>query len=108
VHSSDILKAHTNNVDTDASDPSKIHWAKWNLIAKFVFELVQLQDTSRAAAVRDIMVPDGEQRGSAAARRDHAERIRAQRTAIASMWRDSAIMSPEVGLQDLRILLRSE
>jgi hypothetical protein len=95
VHSSDILKAHTNNVNTDESDLSKIHWAKWNLIGKFIHELVQLQAKSRAAAAREALVTD-EEPSDAAGRRNHAALARIQRVAVANLWRDSAIMSPEV------------
>jgi hypothetical protein len=78
VHSSDILRAHTNNIDSDDSDSSKIHWAKWNLIAKFIFEMVHFQDLSRDAL-------------------EQGHHLRVSRPSIAHMWREAVLMPPEVG-----------
>jgi hypothetical protein len=104
VHSSDMLKAHEGNLDTDPADPARIHWAKWNLVAKFIAELVQIQAVSRAALARQAADatlvdgstdPDGETR-FAADRQERAARVRDQRLMISNLWRDSVVMTAEV------------
>ncbi|KAI9453994.1 ras GEF, partial [Russula earlei] len=36
VHLSDLIRAHVGNGDFHPEDPSKIHWAKYNMMGKFV------------------------------------------------------------------------
>ena len=47
MHTSDLRRAHEGNPDFKADDPSKIHWAKFNMIGKFVATTTQLQDQCR-------------------------------------------------------------
>ena len=36
VHLSDLIRAHVGNGDFHPEDPSKIHWAKFNMMGRFV------------------------------------------------------------------------
>lgn len=47
VHTSDLLRAHEGNPDHKADDPTKLHWAKFNMIGKFVGTTTQLQNQCR-------------------------------------------------------------
>lgn len=44
---SDLLRAHEGNPDTKPDDPSKIHWAKFNMIGKFIGNTSQYQAQCR-------------------------------------------------------------
>jgi len=43
VHLSDLIRAHVGNGDFHPDDPSKIHWAKFNMIGRFVILVKQYQ-----------------------------------------------------------------
>ncbi|THH12356.1 hypothetical protein EW145_g71 [Phellinidium pouzarii] len=43
VHTSDLRRAHEGNPDYKADDPSRIHWAKFSMIGKFISTTTQLQ-----------------------------------------------------------------
>lgn len=47
VHTSDLRRAHEGNPDFKPDDPSKIHWAKFNMIGKFISTTTELQDQCR-------------------------------------------------------------
>ncbi|KAI5124751.1 hypothetical protein M0805_005385 [Coniferiporia weirii] len=47
VHTSDLRRAHEGNPDHKVDDPSKIHWAKFSMIGKFVSTTTQLQEQCR-------------------------------------------------------------
>ncbi|KAL5527520.1 hypothetical protein ACEPAG_6321 [Sanghuangporus baumii] len=47
VHTSDLRRAHEGNPDFKHDDPSKVHWAKFNMIGKFVGTTTELQDQCR-------------------------------------------------------------
>ncbi|KAH8118477.1 ras GEF [Phellopilus nigrolimitatus] len=47
VHTSDLRRAHEGNPDHKADDPSQLHWAKFNMIGKFVGTTTQLQAQCR-------------------------------------------------------------
>jgi hypothetical protein len=87
------LKAHLNNPDTD--EAGKIHWAKFNMIAKFILELVQFQSRSRNAL--DLKTQHAATMEEHIAKREEHARIDEQRSSIAYLWRESVIMSHEVG-----------
>ncbi|OBZ79616.1 hypothetical protein A0H81_01150 [Grifola frondosa] len=36
IHLSDLIRAHEGNPDYHDDDPNKIHWAKFNMMARFV------------------------------------------------------------------------
>ncbi|KAI0068347.1 ras GEF [Artomyces pyxidatus] len=43
VHLSDLIRAHEGNDDFHPSDPTKIHWAKFNMIGKFIHTTTEFQ-----------------------------------------------------------------
>ena len=47
MHTSDLRRAHEGNPDTKPDEPSKIHWAKFSMIGKFVATTSQLQAQCR-------------------------------------------------------------
>lgn len=47
IHTSDLRRAHEGNPDHKPDDPTKIHWAKFNMIGKFVGTTTQLQNNCR-------------------------------------------------------------
>ncbi|KAH9849775.1 ras GEF [Lenzites betulinus] len=47
VHISDLIRAHEGNPDYHDNDPTKIHWAKFNMMARFIDILVQCQSGCR-------------------------------------------------------------
>ena len=100
MHASDILKAHEGNVNHDPNNPAKIHWAKWNMIARFIHELVQLQEKARRDRKSDFddQVPldlEGENRATNE-RQERLANTRREQMAISNMWRESVIMDTEV------------
>lgn len=69
-------------------------WAKFNMIAKFILELVQFQSRSRNAL-------DSEPQRTATmeehiANQENLARRDEQRSSIAYLWRESVIMNHEV------------
>jgi len=49
VHLSDLIRAHEGNTDYHDDDHTKIHWAKFNMMAKFVDVVSQCQEGCRMA-----------------------------------------------------------
>jgi hypothetical protein len=49
VHLSDLIRAHVGNGDFHPEDPSKIHWAKFNMMGKFIHLVKQHQLRCRNA-----------------------------------------------------------
>jgi hypothetical protein len=47
VHLSDLIRAHVGNGDFHPEDPSKIHWAKFSMMGKFIHLVKQYQLRSR-------------------------------------------------------------
>lgn len=47
VHLLDLIRAHEGNPDYNSSHPSKIHWAKFNMIGRFITGTIQAQDQCR-------------------------------------------------------------
>ncbi|KAI0051683.1 ras GEF [Auriscalpium vulgare] len=50
VHLSDLIRAHEGNDDFSSKDPQKIHWAKFNMIGKFIQTTTQFQAQCRSAS----------------------------------------------------------
>ncbi|KAI0655067.1 ras guanine nucleotide exchange factor domain-containing protein, partial [Cubamyces menziesii] len=50
IHLSDLIRAHEGNPDYHDDDPSKIHWAKFNMMARFIDTIVQCQKGCRESA----------------------------------------------------------
>ncbi|KAJ7169879.1 ras guanine nucleotide exchange factor domain-containing protein [Mycena filopes] len=48
VHMSDLIRAHEANDDVNPSDPSKIHWGKFNMMGRFINSTTQCQAQCRA------------------------------------------------------------
>lgn len=44
IHLSDLIRAHEGNTDYHDDDPTKIHWAKFNMMAKFIDVIAQCQE----------------------------------------------------------------
>lgn len=49
IHLSDLIRAHEGNTDYHDDDPAKIHWAKFNMMAKFIDVVSQCQEWCRNA-----------------------------------------------------------
>ncbi|KAI0271372.1 ras guanine nucleotide exchange factor domain-containing protein [Gloeopeniophorella convolvens] len=49
VHLSDLIRAHVGNGDFHADDPTKIHWAKFNMMGRFVHLIKHYQTRCRDA-----------------------------------------------------------
>lgn len=47
VHLLDLIRAHEGNPDYSDAHPSKIHWAKFNMIGRFIAGTVQAQEQCR-------------------------------------------------------------
>ncbi|EMD42036.1 hypothetical protein CERSUDRAFT_110577 [Gelatoporia subvermispora B] len=43
IHLSDLIRAHEGNPDCYDDDPSKIHWAKYNMMARFIDVITDAQ-----------------------------------------------------------------
>ncbi|RDB28973.1 Ras guanine nucleotide exchange factor P [Hypsizygus marmoreus] len=50
VHMSDLIRAHEGNGDFNPSDPSKIHWGKFNMMGRFISSTAQCQAQCRISA----------------------------------------------------------
>ncbi|KAJ7103511.1 ras guanine nucleotide exchange factor domain-containing protein [Mycena belliarum] len=48
VHMSDLIRAHEANDDVNPSDPTKIHWGKFNMMGRFINSTTQCQAQCRA------------------------------------------------------------
>ena len=49
VHLSDLIRAHVGNGDFHPDDSSKVHWAKFNMMGKFIHLVKQYQLRSGSA-----------------------------------------------------------
>lgn len=49
VHIADMVKAQENNKDCKEDDPSKIHWAKFSMMGRFVSITAQCQNQCRSS-----------------------------------------------------------
>ncbi|THH16999.1 hypothetical protein EW146_g3739 [Bondarzewia mesenterica] len=58
VHLSDLIRAHEGNPDFNPNDRSRIHWAKFSMIGKFINTTTQFQDQCRTS--EDYMFPERE------------------------------------------------
>lgn len=56
VHVSDLIRAHEGNPDSHPTDPTKIHWAKFNMIGKFIHTTTQYQQQCRSS--EDYLFPE--------------------------------------------------
>ncbi|KAJ7293598.1 ras guanine nucleotide exchange factor domain-containing protein [Mycena rebaudengoi] len=48
VHMSDLIRAHEANDDVNPTDPTKIHWGKFNMMGRFINSTTQCQAQCRA------------------------------------------------------------
>ena len=46
---SDLIRAHEGNGDFRSSDPTKIHWGKFNMMGRFISSTAQCQARCRVA-----------------------------------------------------------
>lgn len=46
IHTSDLMRAQEGNSDFKSDDPTKVHWAKFDMIGRFVDLLKELQAQS--------------------------------------------------------------
>ncbi|RPD82566.1 ras GEF [Lentinus tigrinus ALCF2SS1-7] len=53
IHLSDLIRAHEGNPDYHDDDPTKIHWAKFNMMARFIDTIVQCQKGCRESSEYD-------------------------------------------------------
>ena len=53
IHLSDLIRAHEGNPDYHDDDPTKIHWAKFNMMARFIDTIVQCQKGCRESGEYD-------------------------------------------------------
>ncbi|KZT74642.1 ras GEF [Daedalea quercina L-15889] len=49
IHLSDLIRAHEGNPDYQDDDPTKIHWAKFNMMARFIDVITQCQEGCRTS-----------------------------------------------------------
>lgn len=49
VHLSDLIKAHEGNPDFNKHDPTKIHWAKFSMMGKFILSTTHFQAQCRTS-----------------------------------------------------------
>lgn len=49
IHGSDLIRAHEGNPDAHDDDPTKIHWAKFNMLGKFITITSQCQIQCRTS-----------------------------------------------------------
>ncbi|TFK41136.1 ras guanine nucleotide exchange factor domain-containing protein [Crucibulum laeve] len=56
VHMSDLIRAHEGNEDSNSSDPSKIHWGKYNMMGRFISSTTQCQ--TQCTITNDYTFPD--------------------------------------------------
>lgn len=49
IHLSDLIKAHVGNRDFHPEEPTKVHWAKFNMMGKFIHLVMQYQLRSGSA-----------------------------------------------------------
>ncbi|CAL1695877.1 unnamed protein product [Somion occarium] len=47
IHLSDLIRAHEGNCDFHDDDPAKIHWAKFNMMGRFIDTIAQCQRACR-------------------------------------------------------------
>ncbi|KAF8168080.1 ras guanine nucleotide exchange factor domain-containing protein [Crassisporium funariophilum] len=47
VHMSDLIRSHEGNGDSKSSDPTKIHWGKFNMMGRFITGTLQCQAQCR-------------------------------------------------------------
>ncbi|CAA7265781.1 unnamed protein product [Cyclocybe aegerita] len=47
VHMSDLIRAHEGNGEVNESDPTKIHWGKFNMMGRFITSTLQCQAQCR-------------------------------------------------------------
>ncbi|KAK7058945.1 hypothetical protein VNI00_001569 [Paramarasmius palmivorus] len=50
VHMSDLIRAHEGNDDFNSSDPTKVHWGKFNMMGRFITSTTQCQAQCRATS----------------------------------------------------------
>ena len=50
VHISDLIRANEGNPDYFQSDPSKIHWGKFNMMGRFVSQTTQYRTQCQSSA----------------------------------------------------------
>lgn len=46
---SDLIRSHEGNVDLNESDPTKIHWGKFNMMGRFISSTTMCQAQCRSA-----------------------------------------------------------
>lgn len=46
---SDLIRAHEGNEDLHPSDPTKIHWGKFNMMGRFISSTAQCQAQCKVA-----------------------------------------------------------
>lgn len=74
VHIQDLIKAHEGNSDVNEKDATAINWGKYNMMGRLVFTVIQCQDQCRESNDYDFT----------------------DRSAIANLFMDRQVMSPEV------------
>ena len=72
----DLIRAHEGNPDYSDVHPSKIHWAKFNMIGRFIAGTVQAQEQCRQSP----------------------EYTFEERLTISNLWVTGSIMDVEVSL----------
>jgi len=55
IHLSDLIRAHEGNSDYHDDDPNKIHWAKFNMMARFIDAITQCQKGCRESTDYDFV-----------------------------------------------------
>ena len=53
IHLSDLIRAHEGNSDYYEDDPAKIHWAKFNMMGRFIDAITNCQKACRESGMYD-------------------------------------------------------
>ncbi|KIP11969.1 hypothetical protein PHLGIDRAFT_98679 [Phlebiopsis gigantea 11061_1 CR5-6] len=53
IHLSDLIRAHEANTDFQDNDPTHIHWAKFNMMGRFIDGITQCQQSCRETRTYD-------------------------------------------------------
>ncbi|EKM83863.1 hypothetical protein AGABI1DRAFT_32846 [Agaricus bisporus var. burnettii JB137-S8] len=84
-HIADMIKAQENNRDSKEDDPSKIHWAKFSMMGRFVAITTQCQNQCRSST--DYHFPD----------RRHVRELFIRRNIMSPELQRARLKDPELG-----------
>ncbi|KAL1670370.1 ras guanine nucleotide exchange factor domain-containing protein [Schizophyllum commune] len=96
VHISDLIRANEGNPDYFQSDPSKIHWGKFNMMGRFVSQTTQYRTQCQSSA--DYNFP----------RREHIEQLLNTPFLMSVDMQKSRIAPPDADFDDAPMMSRTQ